>query len=375
MISAPPRPLAAPSRRRFLRLAAVAGAAAAGGSVLAACSGAPAAGGASSGRATLLHASKDPLVLWAVTYLAEDRGFYKEEGLTVDRVVLGGGPAALAALLSGAGTVNLSAPGELLAAVGKWQRLKTLLAHTTTMPSLFVLSRAFAGKVGVSADSGLAERRAAIGKVKGGRFGITAPGSQTDGFTRLALKQAGLDPAADARIVPLQTAANTLAALENGQIDGFVGVPPSAEKAVLQFGAVPLLLNQSGEIEGGQRLQGMTMQARTADVDANPDLYRALVRADVRAMRSLVEDPTGAGALLRKTRFGQLEEPIWKYAWELVQKAFGSPQVTRDSLAAWVDYGLVADTPAGGIPYDDVIDMRFVDEALASTGWTPAARS
>jgi hypothetical protein len=99
------------------------------------------------------------------------------------------------------------------------------------------------------------------------------------------------------------------------------------------------------------------------------------VRADVRAMRSLVEDPTGAGALLRKTRFGQLEEPIWKYAWELVQKAFGSPQVTRDSLAAWVDYGLVADTPAGGIPYDDVIDMRFVDEALASTGWTPAARS
>lgn len=375
MISAPPRPLAAPSRRRFLRLAATAGAAAAGGSVLAACSGAPAAGGAASGRATLLHASKDPLVLWAVTYLAEDRGFYQEEGLTVDRVVLGGGPAALAALLSGTGTVNLSAPGELLAAVGKGQRLKTLLAHTTTMPSLFVLSKAFAEKVGVTAGSSLADRRAAIGTVKGGRFGITAPGSQTDGFTRLALKQAGLDPAADARIVPLQTAANTLAALANNQIDGFVGVPPSGEKAVLQLDAVPLLLNQAGEIEGGQRLQGMTMQARTADVDANPDLYRALVRADVRAMRSLVEDPAGAGELLRRTRFGQLEEPVWNYAWELVQKAFGSPQVTRDSLAAWLDHGLVADAPAGGIPYDDVIDMRFVDEALKSTGWTPAARS
>lgn len=371
MTSAVPK-IPNPARRRFLQLLATAGAAAAGTSILSACSAGPAAGGgAASGKATLIHASKDPLVLWAVTYLAEDQGFYKEEGLTVDRVVLGGGPAAMAALLSGAGQANLSAPGELLAAVGKGQKLKTLLAHTNSMPSLLVVSREFAAKVGVTAESSLADRRAAIGKVKGGRFGITAPGSQTDGFTRLALKQAGLDPVTDARIVPLQTAANTLAALANGQIDGFVGVPPSAEKAVTELQAVPLLLNQAGEITGGERLQGMTMQARAQDVEANPDLYRALVRADVRAMRALVEDPAAAGTLLRRTRFGQLEEPIWNYAWTLIQKAWGAPQITRDSLAAWFDFGLVADGNGATFPYDDVIDMRFVDEALASTGWSP----
>lgn len=360
------------ARRRFLQLLAAAGTTA----TLSACSaGRAPAGGAASGKATLIHASKDPLVLWAVTYLAEDQGFYKEEGLTVDRVVLGGGPAAMAALLSGAGQANLSAPGELLAAVGKGQKLKTLLAHTNSMPSLLVVSRAFAAKVGVTAESSLADRRAAIGKVKGGRFGITAPGSQTDGFTRLALKQAGLDPATDARIVPLQTAANTLAALANDQIDGFVGVPPSAEKAVTELKAVPLLLNQAGEISGGERLQGMTMQARAQDVEAHPDLYRALVRADVKAMRSLVDDPAAAGTLLRRTRFSQLEEPIWTYAWKLIQKAWGAPQITRDSLSAWFDFGLVADGIGATFPYDDVIDMRFVDEALKSSGWTPSPHS
>ncbi|GII97072.1 ABC transporter substrate-binding protein [Sinosporangium siamense] len=359
------------SRRRLLRWAA----AAATVPVLSACGApAPGAAGKKSGTVKLIHASKDPLVLWSVTYLAEDKGFYKEEGLTVERILLGGGPAALTGLLSGAGHANLSAPGELLAAVGKGQRLKTLLAHTNSMPSMLVVSKKFADRAGVTAESSLEERRTAIGKVKGGRFGITAPGSLTDGFTRLAAKQAGLDPAKDAKIVPLQTAGNSLAALANDQIDGFVGVPPVAEKAVLELGAVPLLINQEGEISGGDRMQGMSLQARTQDVDANPDLYQAIMRAEIRGMRALVEDPAGAGALLRKTRFSQLEEPIWNYAWKLIQSSWGSPHVTRDSLTAWFDNGLVADTNATGFPFDEVVDMRFADAALSAIGWKPAKR-
>ncbi|MES9541482.1 ABC transporter substrate-binding protein [Actinomadura sp. NPDC000600] len=361
------------SRRGLLRYAAVAGAAAAGAPLLSACGAGSADGKGGRDTVKLIHAAKDPLVLWAVTYLAEDQGFYKKEGLTVERVLLGGGPAALTGLLTKAGHVNLSAPGELLAAVGKGRRLKTLLAHTNSMPSLLVVSKAFAKRVGVTADSDLRDRRAALGKVKGARFGITAPGSQTDACTRLALKQAGADPVKDARIVPLQTASNSLAALANNQIDGFVAVPPVAEKAVIDMGAVPLLLNQTGEIAGGDRIQGMTMQARAEDVDANPELYRALVRADVRAMQSLVEDPAEAGALLRKTRFSQLDERIWTYAWGLVQKSWGSPLVSQDSLKAWFDNGLITGANAAEFPFDEVVDMRFVNEALKATGWKPSS--
>ncbi|WP_055479956.1 ABC transporter substrate-binding protein [Sphaerimonospora mesophila] len=371
-------PMAMASRREFLRWAGVAGAAAAAVPALSACAGddrtTSAGGGGKPRTVKLIHASKDPLVLWSITYLAEDKGFYKEEGLAVERVLLGGGPAALTGLLSGAGDANLSAPGELLSAVSKGQRLKVLLAHTNSMPSMFVVSKKFADRIGVTAESPLDDRKTAIGKVKGGRYGITAPGSQTDGFTRIALKQAGLDPVKDAKIVPLQTAGNSLAALANDQIDGFVGVPPVAEKAVLELDAVPLLINQEGEISGADRLQGMTLQAREQDVAANPDLYEAVMRAEVRGMRALLDDPDEAGALLRKTRFSQLEEPIWNYAWKLLQSSWGSPHVTRDSLAAWFDHGLVADADAGDFPFDDVVDMRFVDAALSALGWRPPAR-
>lgn len=364
-----PRPsVPRPSRRAVLGWAA---AGAATLPLLTACAKRPAPAGAGSGTVELVHAAKDSLLLWSVSYLAEDDGYYKKEGLTVKRIPLGGGPAAMTGLLSGEGHANLSAPGELLSAVAKGRELKILLAHTNTMPSILVLSKKFAERVGVTADSPLAERRAAIGKVRGGRFGITAPGSITDGFTRLALEQAGLDPSKDARIVPLQTAANSLAALANGQIDGFVGVPPAAEKAVLDFGAVQLLVNQRGEIDGADRVQGMTLQARSEDVEANPDLYRALVRADVRAMRALIENPEEAGELLRKTRFSQLEQPIWDHAWKLVQLSWRSPIVPQDSLAAWFDNRLVADTDGRAFAYDRVLDMRFAEEALTSTGWKP----
>jgi NitT/TauT family transport system substrate-binding protein len=365
----PPAP--ATSRRAVLGYAA----GAATVPLLAACTKRTAPAGAGSGTVVLVHAAKDPLLLWSVSYLAQDAGYYKKEGLTVKRVPLGGGPAAMTGLLSGEGHANLSAPGELLSAVAKGRRLKVLLAHTNVMPSILVVGKEFAERVGVTADSPLADRRAAIGKVRGARFGITAPGSITDGFTRLALRQAGIDPAKGARIVPLQTAANSLAALANGQIDGFVGVPPVAEKAILELGAVQLLVNQTGEIEGADRVQGMTLQARTEDVEANPDLYRALVRADVRAMRALVDDPEEAGRLLRRTRFSQLEQPIWEHAWKLVQHSWRSPIVPRDSLAAWFDNRLVADADGKTFAYDEVLDMRFAEEALAVTGWKPAVRA
>lgn len=364
-----------PSRRRVLRWAGATALAASATPFVSACADRPGSGDADSGHVSLIHAAKDPLVLYAVTYLAEDKGFYKQEGLTVKRVLLAGGPPALAGLLTRAGQVNLSTPGELLAAVSKGQRLRTLMAHTNTPPAMLVVSERFARRIGVTATSPLAQRQRAIGTVKGGRYGVNAPGSLTDGLTRLALRRAGVDPAHGARIVPLQSASNCLAALANGQIDGFVANPPLGEKAVRDFRAVPLLLNQTGEIAGGDRLQGITMEARAQDVQAHPDLYKALVRADTRALRTLVEDPTGSGELLRRTRFGALPEPIFTYAWELVQKSWGSPIVTRDSLRGWFDVGLVPDGHAGDFPFDKVVDMSFVDQALTSLRWQPARKA
>ncbi len=355
------------SRRQLLQWSLIGGMAFAATPALTACSADE--GG---GKIKLVHASQDPLILWAVTYLAEDHGYYKDEGLEVERVLMAGGPPALTALLSGDGGANLSGPGELLAAVGKGQRLRLLMAHTNTMPGIIVISREVAKRVGITADSPLADRQKALGQISKPRIGITAPGSVTDGIGRLAISQAGLDPTTEAQLVPLGTASNSIAAMGNGQIDGFFGFSPGAETAIEQLGAVPLLINQAGEVRGGDRFQGMTLQARAKDLEANRESYEALVRADVKALKSLVDNPVEAGKALRTKRFGHLGQTIWDRMWDRIQDCWGNPYITEDSIAAWFDAGLVdsGESDGSGFPYDEVIDMDCVDAAVKAIGWS-----
>jgi sulfonate transport system substrate-binding protein len=362
------RPSPLPPRRAFLGWSGVALA----GLTLAACSSGSS--GSTGGTSTLkiIHANGSPLLLWSVSYLAEDLGYYKDEGLTVQRTYLGGGPPAAAALIAGSGTEDLSSPGELLRLTGKGQKLKVLMAHTTTEPEIFLLSKAKAAELGVTAGSDQQTRRAALSRIKNGKYGITAAGSETDGLTRMALKQAGLDPDRDAQLLPLQSGANCLAALGNGRIDGFMSLSPIAETAILQTGAVPLLQNAKGDIKGGQLLQGQCVQVRGSDVASNRDMFAAMIRADVRALRSVVQDPDSARDLLRKTRFSSVAASVWPTAWEHTAAAWGSPYIAAANMASWVNAGLISGvTSASQINFSDVIDMTFVEEAVKSLGWNP----
>jgi NitT/TauT family transport system substrate-binding protein len=374
------KPKATPlTRRSFTALLGIGiGALAAPG--LAGCGSEPAstsgtATSAATGRYRIVQPSLNPLVVWAVTYLAEDNGYYKAEGLEVSRVLLAGGPAAQDGLLSGAGDILISTPGETLAATAKQQDLKILMGHTNNMPSTFVLSKSTASQIGIGASSLLAERQACLAKIRDGRYGITAPGSQTDGFTRLALKQAGVDPDKDAQLIPLQTAANQIAALSNDRIDGFLAVPPSGETAATEFGAVPILRSQSGEIAGAATVQGMSTVARGQDLQANPGLHAAAIRAEVKAMKQLNEDTKSAGEILRKTRFSSLSDEVWQATWSEMGPSLESPIVTATSLGGWIENGMaggIAPSAAASFPFGTLIDLSDLDTVLRAANWKPA---
>jgi len=191
--------------------------------------------------AKFLHPTPAPLVLWSITYLAEDMGFYRDEGLEVQRIGLNGGPAALTALIAGEGLVDYSAPGESLAASARGQLVKILQSYTNSEAYTLVVTKRFADQKRVSATSSLQERIAAVSAAKGGKFGITAVGSQTDLTTRMAMVQAKLDPNSDAQILPMGTIMNVISALSQNAVDGGVLLAPFTEQAMFEFGVVPLL--------------------------------------------------------------------------------------------------------------------------------------
>jgi NitT/TauT family transport system substrate-binding protein len=323
----------------------------------------------------MTHAAGAPALFYAVSFLAEDLGYYKAEGIKVARTFLGGGPPAAAALVSGSAASNISAPGELLGLVNDGQGLQLLMAHTNNTPLVLVLSPSAAERAGVSADSDLASRRAAVAAIDGGRYGITAVGSETYGVMRLILTRAGVDPDVGASLVPLANGANMISAMQSDQIDGFIFVPPVIEEAVEQVGAVPVLYDAAGDIEGGRMLQGQAVQVRTSDVQAEPELYAALIRADVKALQHLVENSNESRDLLYKSRFSDLDERVWRTAWDGAKACWGSPYIGEPNLASWIENGLVKDVDAASsIDFADVINMKFVNDAVESLGWrAPAA--
>lgn len=354
------------SRRRVLQT----GAAFAGAWV----SGATQLFAAGSDKVTLIIASPATLVVWSVTYLAEDLGYYKDEGIVVERMGLGGGPAAMTALLSGEGLAGCSAPGEGLTANARGQRIKVLESYTRTDPYTLCVSAAFAKEIGITAESSLDDRKAALVALKGKRLGITAPGSNTDLVVRMSLKQLGLDPDRDVTIVPTGSLVNVMSALSQGAIEGGALLSPFPEQAGLEFGAVPMLSTAAGDIPQAARLQGQVLQTRPQVLEKNRDLLAAFVRADMRAHKFLIEDPDGARDTLKRTRFSNIPDAIWPDVWSRALPIFGSPYVTRDSLSAWLETGTIGGAPdPQTFPYDEIIDMSLVNEGLQKAGWTPAA--
>lgn len=360
-----PSRLHGPSRRQLL---------AAGAALLAA----PAVIHAQAQRAVkLIHPAPVALPLWSVTFLAEDLGFYKEEGLAVERIRLANGPAAMTALLAGEGHASMATPGEMLAANAKGQRVKAIMSYTKTDAYSILVSKAFAERHKLTAASPLAQREAALKASKGVRIGITAPGSATDLMARAALRQVGLDPLKEAAVVPLQNTANTVAALANNAVDACVTLSPFTEQTVTEFGAVPILTVATGELREAFRLQGQCLQARPEDMRARPEIYSGLVRADVRALRVLLEKPDEAREVLRKSRYASIKDNIWPSVWKNQLHTFVSPFVPADAMRAWIETGTIQGAAdAASFPYQDVIEMGYVNDALKKIGWTvPAARS
>jgi NitT/TauT family transport system substrate-binding protein len=322
----------------------------------------------------ILLASTSPTIYWAPSYLAEAMGYYKDEGLAVERIPNNSGAVAVAALVSGAGDALHSLPSESLAAMSRRQKLKFLSALSNYPPYYFVISKAFADKNGLNEEAPLDQRKAAVKTFKGIRVGITSPGSSTDVIVRVFLKDAGIDPRTEAQLVPVGSTVNSLAAMSTGAIDAFVASPPIPELAHAQQGAIRLFSVGKDDFAGLKIASGHVTITRSSDVEAKPELYAAAVRADTKAMRQIVEDPKGAGDAIYKMLFAANMKPeIWQDVWNNNRDQFRTPYVTRQGVEAFITKGLVINlTDPKSVDIAGAIDMRFVDEAVKDIGWNIA---
>jgi NitT/TauT family transport system substrate-binding protein len=207
--------------------------------------------------------------------IAEQLGYFKDEGLQVEISDFAGGAKALQALVGGSAdvvsgafehTINMQAKGQVL--------------------TVFVL-QARAPQIVFGVSNKTMPNYKSIADLKGKKIGVTAPGSSTNMMASFVLAKGGLKPS-DVSYIGVGTAAGALSALRSGQIDAISNLDPVVsmlqQKNEIRIIADARTLKDTVSVFGGP-MPAASLYTSEAFLKKNPHTSQALANAMVRALK------------------------------------------------------------------------------------------
>jgi NitT/TauT family transport system substrate-binding protein len=205
--------------------------------------------------------------------IAEQLGYFKQEGLDVTIVDFAGGARALQAVVGGSAdvvsgafehTVNMQFKGQPMRAFVLQGRVPMIVlgVNPKTLPNY-----------------------KSVADLKGKKIGVTAPGSSTNVMVNFILAKAGLKPS-DVAIVGVGGGQGAVAAMRAGQIDAISNLDPVIT-LLLRSGDLKIVSDtrvvaESDQVFGGPMPAGC-LYAPQPFIDKNPATVQALANAMVRA--------------------------------------------------------------------------------------------
>jgi NitT/TauT family transport system substrate-binding protein len=207
--------------------------------------------------------------------VAEQLGYFRDEGLQVEISDFAGGAKALQALIGGSAdvvsgayehTINMQAKGQMITAFVLQGRAPQIVLGVSnkTMPNY-----------------------KSIADLKGKKIGVTAPGSSTSIMASYVLAKGGLKPS-DVSFIGVGTAAGALSALRSGQIDAISNLDPVItmlqQKNDIRVISDTRTMKDTNEVFGGP-MPAATLYAPEAFLKKNPNTAQALTNAMVRALK------------------------------------------------------------------------------------------
>ena len=221
---------------------------------------------------TLAVGGKNLLYYLPLT-IAEQRGYFKAEGLDVNIVDFAGGARALQAVVGGSADVVSGA-----------------FEHTVNMQSKGQYLRAFvlqgrAPQIVLGVNPKTMPNYKTVADLKGKKIGVSAPGSSTNVMVNFILAKAGLKPS-DVSIIGVGTAQGAVAAMRAGQIDALSNLDPVitllTRSGDLKIVSDTRIVAEADKVFGGP-MPAACLYAPQAFIDKNPATVQALTNAIVRA--------------------------------------------------------------------------------------------
>lgn len=221
---------------------------------------------------TLAVGGKNLLYYLPLT-IAEQLGYFKDQGLDLKIVDFAGGSQALRALVGGSAdvvsgafehTVNLQPKGQRLRAIVLMGRAPQIVlgVNPKTMPGFKT-----------------------VADLKGKKIGVTAPGSSTNVMANFVLAKAGLKPS-DVSIIGVGAGNGAVAAMRSGQVDAISNLDPVisllSRSGDLKIVSDTRIVAEADKVFGGP-MPAACLYLKQEFLDKHPRTAQALATAIVRA--------------------------------------------------------------------------------------------
>src|SRR6185295_3727820 len=196
--------------------------------------------------------------------IASAKGFFKEQGLTVEQIFVRGGPIAIASLVSG--NVDFASIGGAQAAIRS--KAKGLDLNIISSLSNYTNYTLIGSKDNKRLDD-----------LRGKTVGITGAGTFSDFTIRLYLKRNNIDPDKDVALRAIGQTVVRAGALEKGLI---AAAPFSAEDAVkLLDKGFPMIVNLNEAL----RVPQSVYVTRGEMLEKSPDTSKRFLKAVILGMQ------------------------------------------------------------------------------------------
>ena len=243
--------------------------------------------------------------------IAEQLGYFKDEGLQVEIPDFAGGAKALQALVGGSADV----------VSGAYEH--TINMQAKNQPIMSVVLQGRAPQIVMAVSTKTMPGYKSIADLKGKKIGVTAPGSSTAMMASYVLAKAGLK-ASDVSFIGVGASSGAIAAVKSGQVDAIANLDPVI--TMLQRDNLIKVVADTRTLKDTQAVYGGPMPVAclytpVKFVQDNPGTTQALANAMVRALRWLQK--AGPSDIVKTVPDSYLlgDRALYLAAWERVREA------------------------------------------------------
>lgn len=295
---------------------------------------------------------------------------FGDVGLELDWAQISGGDPTLLAAVD-AGDIQFGAPGSpsVLQAISQGEDYQIIYSLMSMMSIELTVSNQFMEQTGVSPDDPIEDRLAALDGVT---IGVSGLGGAQDRIARWLGDHAGLGSDA-VNTVNIGPPPALRAAVETGQIDGYVLTAPNGQIAEEQgFGQRFIRLGE--ELPGLDEYHHTVLVIKSQFGEENPELVTKTVSALADAADQVINNPDEVAARIQEQNFEEVDvEVIQEAVNTLAPGLENGGRMTAESLDFTVQFA--NDT---GYPLEEDLDAasgegdwwtnEYIDRAAEDDG-------